>query len=167
MIIAENTLVINYNDGDEINGPPGRSVTLTITCDPEMNTINLTSMNNVDGSLKYVATATSKYACTTIKCNGHGIYTPSACICYPGYAGTHCDLILATIGAHVISLVFNVVEGIIIVTLVIIIILLYRRIKSYTSMSPSSLMNDIDLEIDFEEIKKIKLEPSNIELETH
>jgi len=139
VIVKENTLVISYKDGDESIGYP-RSVTLTITCDPKMNTINLTSVNNVMGTLNYVGNATSKYACPLI-CNGHGKYTSSRCSCDLGYSGDYCTYLLP-IDPYVISLVLNVVEGIIIVALVIFVVLLYRRRKSYTSMSTSSKIND-------------------------
>jgi len=141
-IVTENALVINYEGGDVILGSAG-SATLTITCDPKMNTINLISVNSVIGTYHFVANATSKYACS-IKCNGHGKYTSSGCSCDLGYSGEYCTYFI-TIDPCVISLVLNVVEGIIIVALVFIIMLLYRRVKSYSSMSPSSQMNNIRL----------------------
>jgi len=139
--VTENALVINYDGGDvDVGTIPVKtaSATLTITCDPKMNTINVTSVNYVLGTIHYDAHATSKYACSLI-CNGHGKYTSSACICDLGYSGTYCNLFLV-IDPYVFTIV---VEGVIIVALVIIIILLYRRLKSYTSMS-STQMNNMD-----------------------
>jgi len=139
VIVKENTLVISYKDGDKVVGY-SRSVSLTITCDPLMNTVNLISVNNVMGTPNYVANATSKYACPLI-CNGHGKYTSSGCSCDLGYSGDYCTYILP-IDPYVISLILNVVEGFVIVALVIFVVLLFRRLKSYTSMSTSSQIND-------------------------
>jgi len=135
-MIQENTLVISYKDGDDVGGVP-RSATLTITCDPKMNTINMTSMNNVAGTLTYVGNATSKIACPVcLKCNGHGKCTSSACICDVGYSGTFCNVTSPTsppTDPFVIALIFNFVEGFVIVALVV--LLIYTRRKSYTSMN--------------------------------
>jgi len=138
-IVQENTLVIDYNNGDEVNGVP-RSLTLTITCDPNVNTIDLTTVTNIMGTVNYVATATSKYACPVcLKCNGHGQCTSLNCICDGGYSGAYCNITSPTsappIDPIVTLVVFNVVEGIIIVALVSIIIFLYIKRKSYTSMN--------------------------------
>jgi len=131
-IVQENTLVISYKDGDMV-GPWNRSATLTITCDPKMNTINLTSISNVAGTLAYVATATSKYACPVcLKCNGHGKCTSSACICDVGYSGTYCNVYSPPADPLVISLIFNFVEGFVIVALIV--YLLYSKRKSFTSL---------------------------------
>jgi len=135
--VQHNTLIISYKkNGDEIL-PWVRSATLTITCDPKMNTINMTSMNIVAGTLNYVGNATSKIACPVcLKCNGHGKCTSSACICDVGYSGTYCNVYSPTSPPSdplVISLIFNFVEGFVIVALIV--ILLYTRRKSFTSMN--------------------------------
>jgi len=87
-IVKENALIINYDGGDKFWNLPGAAV-LTITCDPKMDIINMTSANIIMGSLTWRATAHSKYGCSLI-CNGHGKYTSSGCICDVGYSGTYC-----------------------------------------------------------------------------
>jgi len=132
VIVKEKSLFISYQDGDEVNDVP-RSATLTITCDLKINTINITSMNNVLGTYHYVGNATSKYACPLI-CNGHGKYTFSACICDVGYSGAYCNVYSPpSSDTLVISLIFNFVEGFVIVAFVV--FLIYIRKKNYTSVN--------------------------------
>jgi len=57
-----NGVFVSFDNGDPVGGVP-RSVNMTITCDPNSEDVKLTALQNYPGTLTYIATGTSKYAC--------------------------------------------------------------------------------------------------------
>jgi len=57
-------ILVSFDNGDPVGGVP-RSVSLTITCDANSNVdgVVLSALQNVQGTLTYTATGTSKYVC--------------------------------------------------------------------------------------------------------